>query len=299
MLVIAAPGQGAQSPGFLAPWLELPGTDEYLGRWSELAGIDLIRMGTTASAEEITDTSATQPLLVAAALIGAGQLPQPDAVAGHSVGELAAGSLAGVVSPDDAIRLAGVRGLAMARAAASVSTGMTAVLGGDEKVVLAAIDGHGLDAANINSKGQIIAAGTLAQLAALAASPPEGTRTRALKVAGAFHTAHMLPAAKALSDAVAGTATSDPAIALLSNKDGAVVSSGADWLQRMVAQVTAPVRWDLCMETMAALGITAFVELPPAGPLAGLVKRTWPGVRALALKTPDQLDAARQLECTR
>jgi [acyl-carrier-protein] S-malonyltransferase len=294
-LVMAAPGQGAQRPGFLAPWLELPGIAERLGRWSELAGIDLIQMGTTAGADEITDTAVAQPLLVAAALVGAGQLPAPDVAAGHSVGELAAGAIAGVLSPEDAIRLAGMRGQAMARATHLASTGMTAVLGGESDAVLAAIAEHGLVAANINAKDQLVAAGTLAQLEALAASPPQGAKLRALKVAGAFHTAHMMPAVETLSVAAAGTGARNPGITLLSNKDGAVVSSGRDWIERIVAQVATPVRWDLCMETMASLGITMFLELPPAGPLAGLVKRALPGVQVLALKTPDQLDAARRL----
>jgi [acyl-carrier-protein] S-malonyltransferase len=292
---MAAPGQGAQRPGFLAPWLELPGIAERLGRWSELAGIDLIQMGTTAGADEITDTAVAQPLLVAAALVGAGQLPAPDVAAGHSVGELAAGAIAGVLSPEDAIRLAGMRGQAMARATHLASTGMTAVLGGESDAVLAAIAEHGLVAANINAKDQLVAAGTLAQLEALAASPPQGAKLRALKVAGAFHTAHMMPAVETLSVAAAGTGARNPGITLLSNKDGAVVSSGRDWIERIVAQVATPVRWDLCMETMASLGITMFLELPPAGPLAGLVKRALPGVQVLALKTPDQLDAARRL----
>jgi [acyl-carrier-protein] S-malonyltransferase len=295
MLVMAAPGQGAQRPGFLTPWLELPGAAERLGRWSELARIDLIRMGTTAGADEITDTAVTQPLLVAAALLGAGQLPRPDIAAGHSVGELAAGTIACVLSPEDAILVASVRGRAMTRATHLAPTGMTAVLGGDEDAVLATIGEHGMTAANINAKGQVVAAGTLAQLEAFAASPPRGARLRVLRVAGAFHTAHMAPAVEPLAAAAAGVVTGNPSITLLSNRDGGVVHSAQDWIERIVAQVAAPVRWDRCMETMAGLGAAAFVELPPAGALAGLAKRALPGARVLALKTPDQLDAAGRL----
>src|SRR6266702_7297233 len=212
MLVIAAPGQGAQAPGFLAPWLDLPGVADRLAAWSDLAGCDLIRYGTTAGAEEITDTAIAQPLLVAAALAVAevlfGDLGQArnQAViaAGHSVGELAAGAIAGVLSPEDAMRLVGVRGRAMAKAAAAEATGMTAVLGGDQDEVLAALAGHGLTPANVNGAGQVVAAGTLAQLAAFAADPPAGARLRPLQVAGAFHTQHMAPAVAALRDAAAG-----------------------------------------------------------------------------------------------
>jgi [acyl-carrier-protein] S-malonyltransferase len=298
MLIITAPGQGAQTPGFLAPWLEVPGVAERLGAASELAGCDLIRYGTTADADEIRDTAIAQPLLVAAALAAAGALAggmHADAVAGHSVGELAAGVLAGVLSADDAMRLVRVRGAAMAAASAVQPTGMTAVLGGDEETVLAAIARHGLTPANINAAGQIVAAGAIADLAAFAADPPPGARLRPLQVAGAFHTRYMAPAVVALRFAAAEVAVTDPHLTLLCNADGAAVTTGKEWLERIVAQVAAPVRWDLCLRTMADLGVTAVIELPPAGTLTGLARRALPGVVQLALKTPDQLEAARDL----
>jgi [acyl-carrier-protein] S-malonyltransferase len=298
VLIMTAPGQGAQTPGFLASWLELPGVEQRLASWSEIAGIDLVRMGTTADADEITDTSVAQPLLVAAALLVFELLadtPGPDIAAGHSVGELAAGAIAGVLSPEDAIRLTGVRGRAMAAATRVTPTGMTAVLGGEESAVLGAMAAHGLTPANVNAKGQIVAGGTLEQLAAFAAAPPAGARLRPLRVAGAFHTVHMEPAVQALADEAEQAVVKDPAITLLSNKDGATVTSGKDWLDRIVAQVAAPVRWDLCTDTMAALGVTALIELVPGGTLTGLAKRSLPGVELLAMKAPDQLDAARAL----
>jgi [acyl-carrier-protein] S-malonyltransferase len=303
MLLIAAPGQGAQTPGFLHPWLELPGIADRLAAWSDLAGCDLIRYGTTASAEEITDTAIAQPLLVAAAIAAAdalaGRLEQArryaGAAAGHSVGELGAGVIAGVLAPEDAMRLVAVRGRAMAKAAAAEPTGMTAVLGGNEAEVLSAIEAHGLTPANINGAGQIVAAGTTEQLAAFAARPPAGARLRPLPVAGAFHTRHMEPAAAALREAAAGVAVNDPEIVLLSNRDGAAVRSGADWLERIVTQVSAPVRWNLCMRTMASLDVSALIELPPAGTLTGLARRGLPGVAVAAVKTPDDLAAARAL----
>ena len=296
MLIITAPGQGAQTPGFLSPWLELPGVAEQIGVWSELAGRDLVKLGTTGTADEITDTSVAQPLLVAAALAAAGLLPgEADVAAGHSVGELAAGAIAGAISAADAMRLVRVRGEAMTRACDGERTGMTAVLGGDEDAVLAAIEAAGLTPANVNGAGQIVAGGTLAQLEAFAASPPEKARLRPLQVAGAFHTKHMAPAVSALAAAADSIVVKDPAITLLSNADGAVVTSGGDWLSRIVAQVAAPVRWDRCMATMADMGVTALLELPPAGTLTGLAKRGLRGVDTVALKTPDQLDAARDL----
>lgn len=295
MLILTAPGQGAQTPGFLSPWLELPGLAERLGSWSELAGRDLIRLGTTGSAEEITDTSVAQPLLVAAALAVAGLLGEPDVCAGHSVGELAAGAIAGVMSAEDAVKLTRIRGEAMAAACGATPTGMTAVLGGDESEVLAAIADAGLTPANVNTAGQIVAGGTREQLEAFAANPPAKARLRPLRVAGAFHTVHMTPAVAALEAAAADTAVKDPAITLLSNRDGAVVTAGTDWLNRIARQVANPVRWDRCLATMAGLGVTAFIELLPGGTLTGIAKRALPGVELLAIKTPDQLDAARAL----
>jgi [acyl-carrier-protein] S-malonyltransferase len=300
MLIITVPGQGAQTPGFLAPWLELPGVAERLGAASELAGCDLVRSGSTASADEIKDTAVAQPLLVAAAIVAAAALSEAgvvpaDAAAGHSVGELGAGVIAGVLSADEAMRLTGVRGRAMAAAAAAEPTGMTAVLGGDQDEVLAALARHGLTPANVNAAGQVVAAGTMTALEAFAAAPPAGARLRPLQVAGAFHTRHMAPAVAALRDAAAGVSVADPAMTLLSNADGAAVTTGKEWLERIVAQVAAPVRWDLCMRTMADLGVTALIELPPAGTLTGLARRALPGVAQLAVRTPEQLGAARDL----
>jgi len=309
MLVIAAPGQGAQTAGFLTPWLDLPGFADRLAAWSDLAGCDLIRYGTTAGAEEITDTAIAQPLLVAAAIAAAESLGggaeragnlglirrQAVIAAGHSVGELAAGAIAGVLSAEDAMRLVGVRGRAMAKAAAAEATGMTAVLGGDRDEALAALAGHGLTPANVNGAGQIVAAGTMAQLDALAAAPPAGARLRPLSVAGAFHTVHMAPAVDALREAAASVTVRDPGIMLLSNADGAVVTSGRDWLERIVTQVSAPVRWDECMHTMSGLGATALIELPPGGTLTGMARRALPDLARLALKTPGDLAAARGL----
>ena len=311
MLLIAAPGQGAQSPGFLREWLELPGFSERLGSWSEAAGCDLIRCGTIADADEITDTAVAQPLLVAAALAAATELvnlagpPEDlaaaaaaagaDAAAGHSVGELAAGAIAGAITPQDAVRLVRVRAQAMAKAAAATHTGMTAVLGGDEATVMAKIQACGLTAANMNGAGQIVVGGTTEQLDAFASEPPPGARLRPLQVAGAFHTQHMSPAAEALRAAAATVTARTPVLALLSNHDGRVVRSGQDWLARIVAQVDTPVRWDKCMRAMAALGVTAMIELPPAGTLTGLARRSLPGVRVLALKSPADLVHAQEL----
>ncbi len=300
MLAVLSPGQGSQKPGFLTPWLDLPGAEARLSSWSALAGVDLLHLGTRADADEIKDTARTQPLLVAAALLAAEQLPMADVglVAGHSVGELGAAALAGVLTAETAVSLAGVRGREMAAACALEPTGMAAVLGGDPDEVLAALAAHGLHPANRNGAGQIVAAGAVAGLEKLAAEPPARARVIMLKVAGAFHTPYMAPAEAALAEVAAGITPADPARILLSNLDGAPVEHGQELVQRLVRQVTAPVRWDLCMRTLADLGVTGVIELPPAGTLAGLVKRELKGEGApeiVTLNTPDDLPAARDL----
>ncbi|WP_436522437.1 ACP S-malonyltransferase [Actinoplanes sp. HUAS TT8] len=300
MLAVLSPGQGSQKPGFLTPWLALPGAEERLTAWSSLAGVDLVHLGTAADAEEIKDTARTQPLLVAAALLALEQLPldRVGVVAGHSVGELGAAAAAGVLTPEDAITLAGVRGREMAAACALAPTGMSAVLGGDPDEVVAAIEKHGLHPANRNGAGQIVAAGALDALAEFKADPPTKARVIPLAVAGAFHTPFMAPAETALATVAQNTAVTDPARTLLSNLDGTAVAGGREMLDRLVRQITAGVRWDLCMDTLRSLGVTAVIELPPAGTLAGLVKRELKGDGApeiVTLNTPDDLPAARDL----
>ena len=303
MLAIVAPGQGSQVPGFLAPWLELSTVSTRLGWLSACAGMDLAHYGTEADADTIRDTAVAQPLIVAAGLITLLELfPRPTEAygkvgvgAGHSVGELTAAAAAGVISAEQAMVLVRERGRAMAAATAVTPTGMTAVLGGDRALVLAKLAEHGLIAANDNGSGQIVAGGTLEQLAAFQSDPPEGARLRPLEVAGAFHTEHMAPAVGSLAALASSVSTHDPRTRLLSNRDGAVVHDGRQVLRRIVEQVATPVRWDLCMRTMADLGVTGILELPPGGTLIGLAKRAIPGVETVALRTPGDLDAARDL----
>jgi [acyl-carrier-protein] S-malonyltransferase len=301
VLAIVCPGQGSQTPGFLAPWLELPVFRERLEALSEVAGLDLVAHGTTSDAETIKDTAVAQPLIVAAGLAAAsvllpnGPVGRVGVTAGHSVGEITASAFAGVLSDHDAMVFVRERGSGMAAASALTPTGMSAVLGGDPAEVAESLSRQGLTAANANGAGQTVAAGTLDQLAALAADPPAKARVIALQVAGAFHTSHMAPAVDALQTLSADFDVSDPGITLLSNADGRAVSGGADALTRLVRQVSSPVRWDQCMQTLVDLGVTAMIELPPAGTLVGLAKRAMPGVATLAVKTPDDLEAAQQL----
>ncbi|MGI5395111.1 ACP S-malonyltransferase [Streptomyces sp. CA-251251] len=301
MLVLVAPGQGAQTPGFLTDWLALPGAADRVAAWSDAIGLDLAHYGTKADADEIRDTSVAQPLLVAAGILSAAALGDiadlaPGAVAGHSVGEFTAAAFAGVLDDTAAVSLVRRRGLAMAEAAAVTETGMSALLGGDPEVSVAHLEKLGLTPANMNGAGQIVAAGTMEQLAALSEDKPEGVRkVVALKVAGAFHTQHMAPAVDKLAQAAKALTPADPKVTYVSNKDGRAVASGAEVLERLVGQVANPVRWDRCMETFQELGVTALIEVCPGGTLTGLAKRALPGVKTLALKSPADLDAAREL----
>ncbi len=303
MLVVIAPGQGSQSPGFLTPWLEIPGVRERLDWLSVVSGVDLVEHGTVSDADTIRDTAIAQPLIVGAGLVTLLSLfPHPGnafarigAGAGHSVGEITAAVGSGVLTAEQAMIFVRERGRLMAQASAVTATGMSAVLGGDPDAVVAAADRHGLTPANMNGAGQIVVAGTLEQLAAFAADPPEGTRVRPLEVAGAFHTQHMSSAVDTLAGYARAMTTHDPRIPLISNSDGRIVHDGRDVLRRLVTQVSTPVRWDQCMSAMSDLGVTAVIEIPPAGTLTGLIKRALPGVETLAVKTPDDLPAAWRL----
>jgi [acyl-carrier-protein] S-malonyltransferase len=300
VLVVVAPGQGAQAPGFLSPWLEVPGVEARLEWLSVVSGVDLIEHGTRSDADTIRDTAIAQPLLVGAGLVTLLSLfPHPAEAftrvavgAGHSVGEITAAAAAGVLTAEQAMVFVRERGRAMAQAAALTPTGMSAVLGGDPDEVIAAATAAGLTPANINGAGQIVVAGSLEALAAFADAAPEKARVRPLQVAGAFHTDYMSPAVEVLARHSRSISTHDPRIHLLSNADGRVVHDGRDVLSRLVAQVSRPVRWDLCMATMADLGVTGLIEIPPAGTLTGLAKRALPDVEAVALNTPDDLEAA-------
>jgi [acyl-carrier-protein] S-malonyltransferase len=304
---LLAPGQGSQTPGMLAAWLELPGAAGRLAAWSQVSGLDLARLGTTATAEEITDTAVTQPLVVAATLLAheeltkrgllssGGENRQEMIVAGHSVGEIAAYAIAGVISADDAVKLAATRGAEMAKACAVEPTGMSAVLGGDEAEVLARLDALDLVPANRNAVGQIVAAGALSALDKLAEDPPAKARVRQLATAGAFHTRFMASATDGYAAAAESVATSEPTAKLLSNADGQPVASAADAMSKLVAQLTRPVRWDLCTQTMRDDNVTAIVEFPPAGTLAGIAKRELRGVPTHAVKSPADLDGLSEL----
>ena len=296
MLAIIAPGQGSQTPGLFNGWIEDPSLKELIIAWSDAIGLDLLRLGTTAEADEIKDTANAQPLIVAASLLGAHALGVKSCAvtSGHSVGELAAAALSGAISEDDALTLVRARGVEMAKAAATSPSGMSAVLGGDRSEVLAAISALNLVAANDNGAGQIVAAGELQALTQLGENPPTGARVRALAVAGAFHTSFMAPAVEPLRKLAATMPTHSVSIQVISNCDGHVVRDGAEVLDRIVNQIANPVRWDLCMETLKSLGVTGVIELPPAGTLVGLLKRAVPEIETFALKSADDLSAARE-----
>jgi len=296
VLAIIAPGQGSQSPGMLNSWIQDPSLKALLISWSDAIGLDLLHLGTVADAEEIKDTANAQPLIVAASLLGAHALGiKIFAVAsGHSVGEISAAALSGAMTDSDALTLVRARGLEMAKAAATSPSGMSAILGGDRTEVLALISALNLVAANDNGAGQIVAAGDLQALSTLSENPPAGSRVRALAVAGAFHTHFMQPAVEPLRTLASAITTHQLNIQVISNKDGQVVTVGAEVLDRIVNQIANPVRWDLCMETLKSLGVTGVIELPPAGTLVGLLKRAVPEIETFALKSEADVEAAQE-----
>ncbi|MBM7830664.1 [acyl-carrier-protein] S-malonyltransferase [Agromyces cerinus] len=301
MIVVVCPGQGSQTPGFLAPWLAESAYAERLSVLSDAAGLDLAHFGTEADADTIRDTAIAQPLIVAAGILTLGSLladgraARIGGIAGHSVGEITAAAGSGVLSDTDAIRFVAERGRAMADAAALVPTGMSAVIGADEAALLPRLDELGLEPANFNGGGQIVVAGALDALEALKAEPPAGSRVIPLQVAGAFHTRYMRPAVDRLAAVAADLAPADPTLPLWTNRDGAAVTSGAAFLDLLVGQVSSPVRWDRCMESFQAAGVTGIIELAPAGALVGLAKRALKGVPTVAVKTPEDLSAAIEL----
>ena len=299
MLALLAPGQGAQTPGFLTPWIVDATSHALLETWSSLIDLDLVRLGTLSDTDEIRETSHAQPLLVAAGLIStmqtfAGQDISFDFFAGHSVGEITAASLAQTFDGDSAMTLVNVRGRAMSAAATGSNTGMSAVLGGERDVVVAALAALGLTPANENGGGQIVAAGSLDALAKLAENPPAGSRVRPLQVSGAFHTSVMQPAVVKLADAAREITVINPVAPVISNRDGAIITGGDELVARIVGQVAGPVRWDLCMQTLADNGVTGVIEVAPGGTLTGLVKRAQPAIEFFAIKTPDDIAGARE-----
>ncbi|MFC5501795.1 ACP S-malonyltransferase [Lysinimonas soli] len=304
-VVIVAPGQGSQTPGFLEPWLAEPRFAEHLAALSEAAGLDLAAHGTVSDADTIRDTAVAQPLIVAASLValaavldegsGSGWKGKTAGIAGHSVGEVAAAAGAGILSEQDAMKLVAARGTAMAAAAAQVATGMSAVIGGDEDELLAKLEALGLQPANFNGGGQIVVAGELPALAALQSDPPAGARIIPLQVAGAFHTRYMQPAVETLRGVAATLDVSDPDWTIWTNKDGSIVRSGREFIDLLVGQVASPVRWDLDMAAFATAGVTGLIELAPAGALVGLAKRGLKGIPTVAVKTPDDIPLAHQL----
>ena len=301
MIVVVAPGQGSQTPGFLEPWLADSAIRTQLEGISDAVGIDLVAHGTTSDADTIRDTAVAQPLIVAAGLLtlttlfADGRRSKVAGVAGHSVGEVTAAAASGILSETDAVAFVRERGRAMATAAALTPTGMAAVLGGDEAELLVRLNELGLEPANFNGGGQIVVAGALEALDALKENPVAGSRVIPLQVAGAFHTRYMQPAVESLRTFASTLTANDPTLPIWTNRDGSAVASGTAFVDLLVGQVSSPVRWDKTMEAFAAAGVTGIIELAPAGALVGLAKRGLKGVPTVAVKTPDDLDAAYAL----
>lgn len=301
VIVIACPGQGSQTPGFLQPWLEDTQAREWLGSVGDKIGVDLVSHGTTSDADTIRRTEIAQPLIVAAGIIAWNHLrerlvlreePMKFSFAGHSVGEITAAYASGVFDADTAVRFVSERAQAMQACADNAETGMSAVLGGDPDEVIAHLKNHNLSPANFNGGGQIVAAGSLDDLQRLSESPLPKTRVMPLKVAGAFHTKYMADARKKVASLRDTFVAHTPGAPLYTNSDGSEVTNGDRYVDILVNQIVSPVRWDKCMESFTADNANALVELNPAGALSGLAKRGMPGTPTLKFNSPDDLDQA-------
>jgi len=297
MIALLCPGQGSQKPGFMSAWLEIPEYRSNIEILSDVIKMDLIKHGTESDEATIRDTAIAQPLIVAASIASANLLAKNfSAVAGHSVGEVPAGYLAGILSQEQAISLVDVRAKAMAKAAtAAEKTGMAAILGGDQDAVVERLTSLGLSAANYNGAGQIVAAGAASGIEALVANPVEGTKVIPLAVAGAFHTQYMNPAVAELEVFAKSLEISEPTKTIWSNQAGQEIKTSEKFIQLLVGQIANSVRWDLCMSSMVAAGVTGVIEVSPAGTLAGLAKRGMPDVEIIALKTPADIETANSL----
>lgn len=292
------PGQGSQTSGMYSTWITDTTNKELITKYSELIELDLFHYGTSASQAEITATNIAQPLLTALAFMSFGKLEVNSNTniiySGHSVGEFSAASLAGFYSDENAMKLVSVRGKAMAEAAASNSTtGMSAVLGGDKAEVIKHIKQFDLVPANVNSNGQIVVSGLLTNLEKLSENPPASTKVRKLEVAGAFHSQFMKSAESELEKEFAQVEVTDSNSSFISNKDGQIVKDSFELKNRLITQITSPVRWDLCQAKMIGLGVIGMLELAPAGVLTGIAKREMPGVELFAIKSPEDIPGAQ------
>ena len=299
MIALTCPGQGSQTPGFLSSWLELPKFKSEIDKYSAVLDMDLTHYGTKADADEIKDTRIAQPLIVAASMASyavlvdaLGERSAFSAVAGHSVGEITAAYICGILDTESSLKFVKARGEQMARAAGLEASSMAAVVGGDQELVLGTLADLGLFAANYNGKGQIVAAGSAAKIQELIQSPPAGTRVVGLAVAGAFHTSFMESAKDELTSLATSLNTSNPDLIIWTNSDGSSIEHGDKFLELLINQVSKPVRWDKTMDSMSLAGVTKIIELLPGGTLTGIAKRSMPGVDTLALKNPEDLEKA-------
>ena len=299
MLAVVAPGQGSQSVGMLSPWVTDSKDKELVDSWSSLISVDLLKLGQSGNSEEIKSTDNAQLLIFITSILSSLNLDLKNAkdqsiiFAGHSVGEFAAYSIAGTFEVDQALKIVARRGQSMLAATNAFSkTGMSAVLGGNNDEVISYLREFNLIPANINSNGQIIAAGTLENLDRLANTPPAGTRVRPLEVSAAFHTKYMEPAISRFKEIFRDLNTNSPSQIILSNKNGEELNKSTDIIENLINQVISPVRWDLCQAKMVELGVTGMLELAPGGTLCGIAKKEIPSVETFAIKSPEDIQSA-------
>lgn len=297
MLAFTFPGQGSQRPGMGRPWADHESW-ELVDEASEVAERDVARLLLDADADELRDTRNAQLTTFVSSLIVLDAVErlgvEPSFCAGHSLGEYTALTATGALGFDDGVRLVCERADAMHDAGHDNPGTMAAVLGLDDDLVEVACRRADADVwvANFNAAGQVVIAGSPEGVTAASAIAKElgAKKVMPLQVSGAFHTPFMSPARDRLRKAIAEASPRDTEVPVVSNVDALAHDRGADWASLLSAQLVSPVRWKHCLLSLAALGVTEFVELGPGGVLTGMAKRTVENARTMSVSTPEELD---------
>jgi [acyl-carrier-protein] S-malonyltransferase len=286
MIAWIFPGQGSQAAGMAAK-LESPAAFGVFESAGEAIGWNVRAACVEWSDEQLAPTVVAQPAILATSLAAAATLAerglQPDLVAGHSVGELAALVVAGCLEPRDACRLVGIRATAMAGAGEAQAGSMAAILGLDPETVadLCASAIGEVVVANINAPGQVVVSGESAAVAIVCASARAAGARRVipLNVSVAAHSPAMRPAEDALRDALGGVEIRAPHVPFFSCSAAARLHDPRSIAASLAAGITRPVRWTETVGAMTAAGADHFVEVGPGEVLTGLIRRIAPDAR--------------------
>jgi [acyl-carrier-protein] S-malonyltransferase len=297
-------GQGAQSVGMGRDLAEqFPVAADLCIKSNQILGRDLTEIMWNGPDETLTNTSNCQPALYVHSLTGlavlrelAGDFPI-DSVAGLSLGELTAHTVAGTFDFSAGLKLVQKRGQFMDAACTETVGGMAAMIGAAENDVRQLAADEDVDIANINAPGQIVISGELAKVeTAVGVAREYGIRRATmLNVAGAYHSRLMQSAYEKLGEALLEVQMQPPAFPVISNVTGAEVETLPEIRQTLQEQVTSTVRWYDCIQRMLARGCELFVELGPGTVLAGLVRRIRKEIEVISVGDSDSARACAEL----